>query len=116
MTAAVCGWVSQVSAEMIQGKVDESGKAIAGAIMVSVFDEDHRQWTSVFSRSEGTYSIDDLHASDTPRSGQELQAEQRGLAYAVIRAAAAAMNPTAPAERHVFTLIEPPALAPRPHD
>jgi hypothetical protein len=49
-------------------------------------------------------------------TGQELQAKQRGLAYAGTDGARLEMNPTAHSERHVFTLIESPALAPRHHD
>ena len=49
-------------------------------------------------------------------TGQELQAKQRGLAYAGTDGARLEMNPTAHSERHMFTLIEPRALELRHHD
>lgn len=44
----------------IAGKiVDESGRGIGG-VMVSAIDDSHRKWTSVFTRPDGTFTINDL--------------------------------------------------------
>ena len=50
----------QVHAALIQGKVtDASGKVMEG-VMVSAFDDERRQSTSVFSQADGTFRIDGL--------------------------------------------------------
>ena len=55
---ALC--LCQVHAALIQGKVtDASGKVMEG-VMVSAFDDERRQSTSVFSQADGTFRIDGL--------------------------------------------------------
>lgn len=55
----------RVTAELsLGGKVvDGAGKGIGG-VMVSAIDGEHRKWTSVFTRPDGSFSINDLR--DTP--------------------------------------------------
>ena len=51
-------------AETMRGTVvDQSGKAVAG-VMVSAFDGDRRQSTSVFSQADGSFTIDGLREAD----------------------------------------------------
>lgn len=53
-----------VDAETIRGKVvDQAGKPIAGA-MVSAIDDEHRKWTSVFTKKDGSFEISGLRKVD----------------------------------------------------
>ena len=58
--AATCLNVVQLQAEAIRGQVvDESGESLEG-VMVSAFDHDRQQSTSVFSQADGSFVIDGL--------------------------------------------------------
>ncbi|MFP6873195.1 MAG: carboxypeptidase-like regulatory domain-containing protein, partial [Verrucomicrobiales bacterium] len=60
MTLACFALTTQANANTIRGKVaSASGKVMAG-VMVSAFDEERRQSTSVFSQADGTFKIDGL--------------------------------------------------------
>ena len=57
---AICISVVQADAATIRGKVvDASGKPMEG-VMLSAFDEDRQQSTSVFSQTDGSFTIDGL--------------------------------------------------------
>lgn len=57
---ALCVSMAQVQAATISGKVvDASGKAMEG-VTVSAFDEQRKQSISVFSKTDGSFSIDGL--------------------------------------------------------
>ena len=50
--------------EMIHGKIVDASGAAMGGVMVSAFDEDRRQSTSVFSQSDGSFAITGLRMVD----------------------------------------------------
>ncbi len=57
---ALCVSMPHVDAATIRGKVvDASGKAMEG-VMVSAFDQQRQQSTSVFSQADGSFTIDGL--------------------------------------------------------
>ena len=61
---ALCTHVVQLQAESIRGQVvDSSGEGLEG-VMVSAFDEERRQGTSVFSRADGSFVIDGLRDAE----------------------------------------------------
>ena len=63
---ALCTHVVQLQAESIRGQVvDSSGEGLEG-VMVSAFDEERRQGTSVFSRTDGSFVIDGLRDVGEP--------------------------------------------------
>ena len=53
-----------IAAETIRGKVvDQAGESIEG-VMVSAIDDEHRKWTSVFTRKDGSFEISGLRKVD----------------------------------------------------
>ena len=63
MALALCV-AAPVDAKTIQGKViNASGKAIEG-VMLSAFDEERQQSTSVFSQADGSFAINGLRDVD----------------------------------------------------
>ena len=61
---ALCTHVVQLQAESIRGQVvDSFGDGLEG-VMVSAFDEERRQGTSVFSRADGSFVIDGLRDAE----------------------------------------------------
>ena len=64
MALAFCLSMTHAGAEVISGRiVNAEGKAMEG-VMVSAFDEDRRQSTSVFSQANGSFEIDGLRDID----------------------------------------------------
>ncbi len=60
MALVLCVSMAHAYAGTISGKVtDDAGKAMEG-VMVSAFDEDRQQSTSVFSQADGSFTIDGL--------------------------------------------------------
>ena len=60
VAAASLQTMASAQAETIRGTVsDESGKPVEG-VMVSAIDDEHRKWTSVFTRQDGSFVIDGL--------------------------------------------------------
>ena len=60
MALALCISMAPADAATITGKVvDASGKAMEG-VMVSAFDEEREQSTTVFSQVDGSFTIDGL--------------------------------------------------------
>jgi streptogramin lyase len=56
--------ISSAAAKSLTGKIFATrGKALGG-VMVSAFDEGHRKWISVFSRTDGSFLIDGLRDVD----------------------------------------------------
>ncbi len=64
LTSAFFLFCGLVHAETIRGTVvDQPGKPIAG-VMVSAIDDEHRKWTSVFTRKDGSFEISGLRSID----------------------------------------------------
>ena len=63
-TASIQMMNASAQAETIRGTVsDESGKPVEG-VMVSAIDDEHRKWTSVFTRKDGSFEISGLRKVD----------------------------------------------------
>ncbi len=60
----IASFASETQALSIEGRVvDSSGNGIEG-VMVSAIDDEHRKWSSVFTKKDGAFSIFDLRNVD----------------------------------------------------
>ncbi len=51
---------SAIHAKEIAGRVTDPKGVPIGGVMLSTFDEEHRKWVNVFSKPDGSFSIDQL--------------------------------------------------------